>query len=91
MSDNLKLPAFPTNIADGYGSVPCGISEAGHQMWCSDPGGFTKLEFASIEIAKAVLSNYKVMELFRMSEYEVNILKNTSVFLAKEVLQEANK
>lgn len=87
MTNNLKLPAYPTNYVDSYGSVNCGVNSTGESLWCSTPGGFTKLELAALMIAQGRLGNQKIEA---NNEAHVDFAFRC-VAIAKAVLEEANK
>ena len=86
--DNLKLPAYPTFEIDGSGSSFHGILPNGDYAWCSNPGGFTKLELASLMIAQGLMD----LKLYDPETTRgVEAISTVSVHVAKAVLEEANK
>lgn len=83
--ENTKLPAYPTSVVDNYESVFCGLNSQGEPLWCSYPGGFTKIEMASLMIAQGIVAKEGTETI------DFPLLSRMSVSLAKAVLEEANK
>lgn len=83
--ENLKLPAYPTFEIDGYGSSFHGILPNGDYAWSTNPGGFTKLELASLMAMQGILSGPEG------HQYTPESVASSSASFAKAVLEQANK
>lgn len=80
--ENLRLPAYPLPIAQNQAAEIVDSSE-----WNGNVG-FTKLELASLMIAQGIAAS-GFNEVGMHSEHPA--MAQTSVSLAKAVLEEANK
>lgn len=84
--NDFTLPAYPTFPIDGYGSSFHGILPNGDSAWCSLPGGFTKLEVASLMIAQGIMAR----GIYTPNQYQ-GYVAEPAVAIARAVLEEANK